>query len=110
MSSTHEVTQLLGEWASGNLLREVTLAAARRSHHEDFHALGRKVENLFELLVNLAVHPDGGLVCNPDNAFLYFRLQLTQTGSEIDDCLARGLIVSTRPAQSAAESDLECGP
>ena len=37
------------------------------------------------------------------------RLNSLQFGSEIDEGLARGLTVSRRAAESATESDLECG-
>ena len=60
------------------MLCKVTFATACRPHHEDFHALGREIQDLGELFVNLAVHSDGGQVCNLDDDFLDFRLQLAQ--------------------------------
>jgi transposase len=50
----------------------------RRPHHEDFHALGREIENLGELLMNLAVHPHGGPASHLDHDFPGFGFQLAQ--------------------------------
>jgi hypothetical protein len=56
----------------------MALAASRRADHQDFHPLSREIENLSELLMDLAVHLDGRAVGNLNDNLFGFRPDLAQ--------------------------------
>src|SRR5947208_16583518 len=56
----------------------MALAASCWADHQNLHALRREIENLGELLVDLAVHLDGGAVSNLHDDLSYFRLDLAE--------------------------------
>src|SRR5439155_21992210 len=56
----------------------MALTAAGRADHQNLHTLRREIENLGELLVDLAVHLDGGAVGDLHHDLSYFRLDLAE--------------------------------
>src|SRR5438046_7049192 len=57
----------------------MALAAACRADHQNLHALRREVENLGELLVDFAIHLDGGAVGDLHHDLSYFWPDLAQS-------------------------------